>query len=67
MVDALEVVSLSCGYTVRCGGRGCSRAGKTFARALDSQGQPLKQIELCDVHLKALASERPVITFCANL
>ncbi len=38
----------------------------SIARALDSQGRPLKQIELCDVHLKALASERPVVTFCAN-
>jgi hypothetical protein len=27
---------------------------------------PLKQIELCDAHLKALASERPVVTFWAN-
>jgi hypothetical protein len=65
-LDAPEVVSLPHGYTVRCRGRGCSRAAKTIARALDSQGRPLKQIELCDAHLKALASEQPVITFCAT-
>jgi hypothetical protein len=65
-LDAPEVVSLPCGYIVRCRGRGCSRAAKAIARALDSQGRPLKQIELCDAHLKALAAARPVITFCAN-
>jgi hypothetical protein len=65
-LDAPEVVSLPCGYIVRCCGRGCSRAAKTIARALDSQGRPLKQIELCDTHLKALGSARLVITFCAN-
>ncbi len=38
----------------------------SIARALDSQGRPLKQIELCDAHLKELASERPVVAFWAN-
>ncbi len=65
-LDPPEVVSPRCGYTFRCQGRGCSRAAKSIARALDSQGRPLKQIELCDAHLKAFAFARPVITFCAN-
>ena len=65
-LDAPELVSLPSGYTVRCRGRGCSRAAKTIARALDSQGRPLKQIELCDAHLKALAAVRPVTTFRTN-
>jgi hypothetical protein len=65
-LDAPEVVSLPSEYTARCRGRDCSRAAKTIVRALDSQGRPLKQIELCDAHLKALASARLVIPFCAN-
>ncbi len=65
-LDAPEVVSLPCGYTVRCRGRGCSRGAKTIARALDSQGRPLKQIELCDAHLKVLTAARLMTAFRAN-
>src|SRR6266852_1152774 len=62
-LDAAEVVSVPCGYTVRC------RAGadvRERPRALPAQGWPLKQIELCDAHLKALVSARPLTTCKRN-
>jgi hypothetical protein len=64
-LDAPQVVSLPCEYTARRG-RGCSRAATTIVRALNSQGRPFKQIELCNDHLKALASARPVTAFREN-
>jgi hypothetical protein len=37
-----------------------------IGRSCHGRRGPLKQIELCNAHLKALASARRVITFCGN-
>ena len=51
MDGAAEVELLRCDYAARCSRSGCRQyRATTIVRYVDSQGRPLKQIEVCDDH-----------------
>ena len=56
MSDETKIIELwPCGYEAPCKVRNCRARATMLARAVDSQGRPVNQYELCEPHAEQVA------------